>query len=117
VAENRVGQKHMYTAYVIFGRKITKYTVIYGVYIRFWLTLAGNGDIVALVRFCADLCVCVYVYVCGIVCEWLRIGLVRTIYIYIYIYIRCMYGIFGREITKDAVIFTMYMYGSGQPYK
>jgi len=28
------------------------------------------------------------------------------------VYIRCIYGIFGREITK----YTVYIYGSGQPY-
>jgi len=48
------------------------------------------------------------------------IGLARTIHI------RCIYGIFGREITKYTVIYayTVYMwfwptltiYGSGQPY-
>jgi len=39
----RVGQNHIHTVYIsnyiIFGREITKYTVIYGVYIRFWATL------------------------------------------------------------------------------
>ena len=37
----RVGQNHIYIwcVYGIFGRKNTKYTVIYGVYIRFWPTL------------------------------------------------------------------------------
>jgi len=34
------------------------------------------------------------------------IGLARTIYI------RCIYGVFGREITK----YTVYIYSSGQPY-
>ena len=29
----------LYTVYGIFGRELTKYTVIYGVYIRFWPTL------------------------------------------------------------------------------
>jgi len=35
---SRVGQNHIYIRciYDIFGRGITKYTVIYGVYIRFW---------------------------------------------------------------------------------
>ena len=46
---SRVGQNHKYTVYIqwtinilciyihgIFGREITKYTVIYGVYIQFW---------------------------------------------------------------------------------
>ena len=39
----RVGQNHTYTdiryIYGILGREIIKYTVIYGVYIRFWPTL------------------------------------------------------------------------------
>jgi hypothetical protein len=37
----RVGQNHIYTVYIygIFGREIIKYTIIYGVYIRFWPTL------------------------------------------------------------------------------
>jgi len=39
---------------------------------------------------------------------WL--GLARTIYI------RFMYGIFGREITEYTVIYSVYIYGSGQPY-
>jgi len=38
---------------------------------------------------------------------YVRVGLARTIYRYI----RCIYGIFGREIIK----YTVYMYGSGQP--
>ena len=38
---SRVGQNHIYIrfTYGIFGREVTKYTVIYGVYIRFWPTL------------------------------------------------------------------------------
>ena len=36
----------------------------------------------------------------------MSVGLARTIYI------RCIYGVFGREITK----YTVYIYGSGQPY-
>ena len=35
------------------------------------------------------------------------LGLARTIYI------RCIHGVFGREIIK----YTVYIYGSGQPYK
>jgi len=37
----KVGQNHIYIpcTYGIFGREITKYTVIYGVYIQFWPTL------------------------------------------------------------------------------
>ena len=37
---------------------------------------------------------------------YIYIGLTRTIYI------RCIYGIFGRNFTK----YTVYKYGSGQPY-
>jgi hypothetical protein len=37
---NRFGQNHIYTVYYgIFGREITKHTVIYEVYIWFWPTL------------------------------------------------------------------------------
>jgi hypothetical protein len=38
---SRVGQNHIYIqcVYGIFGREFTIYTVIYGVYIRFWPTL------------------------------------------------------------------------------
>ena len=41
------------------------------------------------------------------------IELARTIYIYI----RCIYGKFGREITQCMVMYGVYVYGSGQPYK
>ena len=37
------------------------------------------------------------------------LGLARTIYI------RCIYGIFCREITEYTVIYGVYIYGSGQP--
>jgi hypothetical protein len=42
---------------------------------------------------------------------FLCLGLARTIhiYIYIYIYIRCIYGIFGREITEHTVIYGVYI--------
>jgi len=46
-------------------------------------------------------------------CVTLSIGLARTIYI------RCMYGIFDREITKYTVhiyITIMYTSPDGQPY-
>ena len=41
----RVGQNHIYTMYMcgICGREITKYTVVYGVYIWFWPTLHLMG--------------------------------------------------------------------------
>jgi hypothetical protein len=36
----RIGQNHIYMVYIrYFGRKITKHTVIYGVYIQLWPTL------------------------------------------------------------------------------
>jgi len=45
-------------------------------------------------------------------CVATRVGLARTAYI------RCMYGIFGREITNNTVIYDLYKYtGSGQPLK
>ena len=37
------------------------------------------------------------------------VGLARTLYI------RRMYGIFGREITKDIRLYMVCIYGSGQP--
>jgi len=39
------------------------------------------------------------------------VGLARTMYL------RCVYGIFGWEITLNTVIYGVYLYGSGQPYK
>jgi len=39
------------------------------------------------------------------------LGLARTIYI------RCIYGVFGRKINKNIRSYTVYIYGSGQPYK
>jgi len=52
--EVRVGQKYIHTVYIciygICGREFTKYTVIYGVYIRFWPILA-------------EVCACARVYV------------------------------------------------------
>jgi len=38
------------------------------------------------------------------------VGLARTMYL------RCVYGIFGWEITLNTVIYGVYLYGSGQPY-
>jgi len=37
------------------------------------------------------------------------LGLARTIYV------RCIYVIFGKEITKYTAIYGVYIYGSGQP--
>jgi len=41
---NRVGQNHIYIwcVYGIYGREFTKYTVIYGAFIRYWPTLLVN---------------------------------------------------------------------------
>ena len=41
VSGGRVGQNHIYTRciYGIFGRAITRYTVMYGVYRQCWTTL------------------------------------------------------------------------------
>jgi hypothetical protein len=38
------------------------------------------------------------------------VGWARTIYI------RCIYGVFAREITKHTGMYGIYIYGSGQPY-
>jgi len=50
---------------------------------------------------------CVYVYMCECVCLCLCVsmcvGLARTIYT------RCIYGIFGREITVYTVIYGAYI--------
>jgi len=70
--------------YGILGRNITKYTVIYGEYVRFWPTLLmfthsrahqvaflwaikGNGVMLTHTMcfcVCACVCVCVCIYVC-----------------------------------------------------
>jgi len=50
--------------------------------------------------------VCGVVLQCVVWCYDKHLGLARTIYI------RCIYGIFRREITK----YTVCIYGSGQPY-
>jgi hypothetical protein len=62
----------------MFGREITIYTVIYGVYIRFWPTLHFNDEHPADERCGSTLCTgtrnkgvkwsCVYVCVCVCVC-------------------------------------------------
>ena len=45
--------------------------------------------------------------------QWVPfVGLDRTIYI---IYTRGVYGIFGRDITKYTVTYSVFMYGSGRP--
>jgi len=45
-------------------------------------------------------------------CGWvvlLYVELARTLYI------RCIYGVFGREITKFTVMYGAYIHGSGTP--
>jgi len=54
--------------YGIFGREITKYTVIYGVYIRFWPTLkrgAASLQTDMHLNRIKIACVCVCVCVCN----------------------------------------------------
>jgi len=60
---------------------------------------------------CVSVCVSVYVCVCGQVMQsesepWMHkcVGFARTIYI------RCIYGIFGKEITIYTVIYGVYIY-------
>jgi hypothetical protein len=70
--------------YGIFCRDVIKYTVIYGVYILFWPTLVmyHNRQSTERAKY---------------------IGLARTIYI------RCIYGIFCRDIIKHTVIYGVYI--------
>ena len=71
-------------------------------YIRFYMVYIHDSG-----QPCLYVCVWLSVHVC---CASICVGLTRTIYLYI----RCMYGIFGREITKYTVIY-VYIYDSGQP--
>ena len=50
--------------YGIFGREITKYTVIYDVYIRFWPTLLAFALLLMDLYLCLCVCLCVCVCVC-----------------------------------------------------
>jgi len=66
----RVGQNHIYTLYIYsnYGRELTKYTFIYGVYIRFWPTLHVSN--VHALR--------VFPHACGCLCSckvWSAVGL------------------------------------------
>jgi hypothetical protein len=70
-----VGQNYIYI-YDFFGREITRYTVIYGVYIRFWPTLhmcllyvwcAHDTRVSVFMHVCV--CMCVYVPACVCVCK------------------------------------------------
>jgi len=64
----------------------------------------------------------IYIYIYGIYIRYIYTVYIYGIYIYtvyiygiyIYIYIRCIYGIFGREIARYTVN-TVCIYGSGQP--
>jgi hypothetical protein len=46
---------------------------------------------------------------CFLMLVMYRVGQ-NHIYIYIHIFIQCIYGIFGREITKYTVIYGVYIY-------
>jgi hypothetical protein len=72
--------------YGIFGREITKYTVISGVYIRFWTTLymcaqvlfVGLASYITLCNWeTADLGTCIL-----LAFDYLFVGLARTVYIH-----------------------------------
>ena len=64
---SRVGQNHRYKIYVYiryFCREVTKYTVIYGVYLQFWPTLQMRqiyADVCAETNLCnVYACACVH---------------------------------------------------------
>jgi hypothetical protein len=101
--------------YGIFGRGITIHTVIYGAHMRFWPTLVVLSQ--GWLTFGLLLCVAVMAWgwkhgwtswveaaFCSSYYTLLSlIGLARTIHI------RCIYGIFGWEITKCTVIYGVYI--------
>ena len=91
VGQNRIYQNHTYIRciYGIFGREITKYTVIYGVYIQYWPNLRIYTPLYMTVYLVFSLPAIPYVH---------RVGQNHT-------YIRCIYGIFSREITIHTVIY------------
>ena len=57
----------------------------------------------AIVCVCPCVCVCVCMCVCLCVCVCVCVGLARTMYI------QCVYGKLGREITKYAVMYGVYV--------
>jgi hypothetical protein len=101
----------------IFGRDFTKYTVIYIIYV----VLANPNNVYLHVFLHTCRCTFVYfqyllphlpVYVIPIILYIIPyyrysvgtcVGLARTIYT------QCMYGIFGREITKYTVMYGVYV--------
>ena len=77
----RVGQNHIpiRCIYGILGREITKYTIIYGVYKRFWPTLYMCACANVYVHVCVCMscvftcaCVCACIYAC--MYEYLRVA-------------------------------------------
>ena len=82
---------HTQCTYGMFGREFTKYTVIHGAYIRYF----GRDATI-------------YTVIHGVHTVFLQK------YHHIYDHIRCMYGIFGRDTTKERP-YTVHIHGSGQP--
>jgi hypothetical protein len=84
------GTIYIQFVYGSFSREITKYTVIYSVDIQFWPTLYiyNSGQLHNHVQHLQ---------------QWTWLGLAITIYI------RCIYGIFGREIIEYTVIYGVYI--------
>ena len=83
---SRVGQNHIYiyTVYIqyFWQGNITKYTVIYGVYIRFWPTLLTSKD-----RTCTSVCqipmLMLYALPCVLVrgpcmCRWSALSVIGS---------------------------------------
>ena len=101
-----VGQNHIYIRciYGIIDREIIKYTVTYGVYIRFWPTLEiralRNGLCISMAAAAPN------ARVFAMPCFIIKVGLARTVYIH---------RIFGDSPAKNTV-YAPYIYGSGQPY-
>ena len=77
--------------------------------------LLGVWLLAACVSVCVCVCVCVCVRVftfCNVACcacflvvkqAWQKLGLARTIYM------RCVHGVFGREITRNTVYYGVYI--------
>jgi hypothetical protein len=57
-----------------------------------------NKKLARKVRSCMDVCMCLL----SVICYLSFVGLARTIYM------RCLYGVFGREINKYTVIYGVY---------
>ena len=101
--------------YGTFGRETTQYTVIHGVYIRIkqtqliiqdWQEVRGTVMYGVYMWHWPSLDICVVW--CGVFNQEVALkcayaGLARAVYT------RCIYSIFGREVTKNAVIYGVYM--------